>query len=97
MMTYIWIYFASMSLKELIIGCNIHAHIHKAKKGLSASVNNVLLLKLDSLGQRKLFTVVDGATERGEKYMKIMVICHQLVIFQVQLATDNRLHLCRSN
>ena len=58
------LYFASMSLKELIIGCIIHAYVHKAKKGLSASVNNVLLLELDSLGQRKLFTVVDGATER---------------------------------
>ena len=69
MMNYIWIYFASMSLKELIIGYNIRAHIHMAKKGLSASVNNVLLLKLDSLGQRKLFTVVDGATGRGEKYI----------------------------
>ena len=59
-----------MSLKELIIGCNIHAHIHTHGKErvVNKCSSNVLLLKLDSLGQRKLFTVVDGATERGEKY-----------------------------
>ena len=64
------LYFASMSLKELIIGYNIHAHIHTQCKErvVSKCSNNVLLLELDSLGQRKLFTVVDGATERGEKY-----------------------------
>ena len=63
------LYFASMSLQELIIGCNIHAHItHGKERVVNKCSNNVLLLKLDSLGQRKLFTVVDGATGRGEKY-----------------------------
>ena len=44
------------------IHCNMHAHIHMEKTVVSKQC--VLLLKLDSLGQRKIMTVVDGAIGR---------------------------------